>query len=231
MQHPDCTPNRVCQHCGKAFYVRPDRLGRFCSRQCAGAAKTNPNGVEPPNPSGLCMCGCGEPAPIADRTDARLGNVRGEAVRYILGHQLRKYQPAPDPNPAGFCLCGCGQRTRVYKKTRRAKGREAGHHALYVRGHEPKDMLEYYAEEDRGHETPCWIWQLTIDPNGYGYQSRRRDLSRWAHLAYYTIHVGPVPEGFVLHHECEVKPCINPSHLAVVSRSDHAKIHSGQILV
>lgn len=50
-----------------------------------------------PNPSDLCMCGCGEPAPIADRTYTRLGVKKGESFRFVLGHapRVRKRQPEP----------------------------------------------------------------------------------------------------------------------------------------
>lgn len=40
-----------------------------------------------PNPSGLCMCGCGQPAPIAKYSVQRRGNVQGKPVRYIFGHK------------------------------------------------------------------------------------------------------------------------------------------------
>lgn len=39
-----------------------------------------------PNPSGLCMCGCGEPAPIAPMSNTRRGNVKGQPQKFILGH-------------------------------------------------------------------------------------------------------------------------------------------------
>ena len=42
-----------------------------------------------PNPSGLCMCGCGERAPIATRTDPTYGTVRGRPARYIRNHHRR----------------------------------------------------------------------------------------------------------------------------------------------
>lgn len=42
-----------------------------------------------PNPSGLCMCGCGRPAPIAKMTNSRRGHIRGEATRFIVGHYGR----------------------------------------------------------------------------------------------------------------------------------------------
>lgn len=41
---------------------------------------------EPPNPSGLCMCGCGQKTSIATRSDKKYGAVAGEHRRYIMGH-------------------------------------------------------------------------------------------------------------------------------------------------
>jgi hypothetical protein len=42
--------------------------------------------AEPPNPSGLCMCGCGQPTPIAPRNRRAIGHVAGWSIRYISGH-------------------------------------------------------------------------------------------------------------------------------------------------
>ena len=42
--------------------------------------------VKPPNPSGLCMCGCGRPTKLAKCTNVARGFVRGEHTRYIHGH-------------------------------------------------------------------------------------------------------------------------------------------------
>lgn len=39
-----------------------------------------------PNPSGLCMCGCGEATPIARQSDSRCGHIKGQPIRYIRGH-------------------------------------------------------------------------------------------------------------------------------------------------
>lgn len=40
--------------------------------------------------SGLCECGCGQAAPIAKRTRRDLGHIRGEPLRFVRGHWLRK---------------------------------------------------------------------------------------------------------------------------------------------
>jgi hypothetical protein len=37
----------------------------------------------------LCECGCGEPAPIAAKTSARLGHIQGQPVRFVCGHATR----------------------------------------------------------------------------------------------------------------------------------------------
>lgn len=43
----------------------------------------------PEVPYGYCHCGCGEKAPLAERTDARHGWVKGEPSRYRRGHNTR----------------------------------------------------------------------------------------------------------------------------------------------
>jgi hypothetical protein len=41
---------------------------------------------EGPNPSGLCMCGCGTPTRLARQGDSAYGLVRGKPLRYVNGH-------------------------------------------------------------------------------------------------------------------------------------------------
>lgn len=50
--------------------------------------------AEPPNPSGLCMCGCGEKTAVSKHGRRRTGRVAGEHVRYIPGHHAKT--PGPD---------------------------------------------------------------------------------------------------------------------------------------
>lgn len=40
----------------------------------------------PERGEGLCECGCGEPAPIAKRTDRSRGWIKGQPLRFIHGH-------------------------------------------------------------------------------------------------------------------------------------------------
>jgi len=41
---------------------------------------------EGPNPSGLCMCGCGRPTAIAKQSESRNGVIAGKPHRYLPGH-------------------------------------------------------------------------------------------------------------------------------------------------
>ncbi len=40
-------------------------------------------------PVKLCECGCGQPAPISNYTDSRYGAVKGQPLRFVLGHNGR----------------------------------------------------------------------------------------------------------------------------------------------
>lgn len=48
------------------------------------------------NPGGLCLCGCGQPAPIAKDTDPRYGHVQGQPVRFIRNHHRRGVGYSPE---------------------------------------------------------------------------------------------------------------------------------------
>lgn len=43
----------------------------------------------PDEPTKLCECGCGRPAPLATSTWARGGHVKGEPLRFVRGHSTR----------------------------------------------------------------------------------------------------------------------------------------------
>jgi len=47
---------------------------------------------KPPNPTSLCMCGCGRPAPIAKRNQYTRGTRAGCPLRYLPGHHPNGWQ-------------------------------------------------------------------------------------------------------------------------------------------
>jgi hypothetical protein len=84
--------------------------------------------------SGLCECGCGETTPLAKKTYARWGHVKGQPLRFVLGHQ--NHVPKPDPpNPSGLCMCGCGAPAPIAATTDTKRGLVRGLPQRFVKGH------------------------------------------------------------------------------------------------
>lgn len=70
----------------------------------------------------------------------------------------------------------------------------------------------------------CWHWEAATNPGGYG-MVRHRGGMKLAHRVLYELLIGPIPEGLHLHHECGARSCVNPWHLRLVTRSEHARMH------
>jgi hypothetical protein len=173
----------------------------------------------PINPSGLCQCGCGEPAPIARQGDSRYGYVKGQPMRFVYNHHIGAPTSNADvpPNPAGLCQCGCGQTTRIAPRTHRPIGWVKGHHVRFIHRHGARKPGPKYDVVDTGYKTPCHIWNRSLT-DGYG-GVHTCDGVRKAHVVAWESANGPVPKGCELDHLCRVRACINPAHLEPVSRA------------
>ena len=68
----------------------------------------------------------------------------------------------------------------------------------------------------------CWLWTGDINSAGYG-----RITDYWqkilVHRFSYELAHGPIPEGMVILHLCDVKLCVRPEHLKVGTYSDNMK--------
>jgi hypothetical protein len=67
----------------------------------------------------------------------------------------------------------------------------------------------------------CWPWQASRTGTGYGRFYLRGKIVQ-AHRAAYEQWRGPIPEGWLVHHRCKNPGCVNPYHLAAVTRREHA---------
>lgn len=82
--------SKNCELCLQTFSRTTERsnstfkLKRFCSTKCRGIARAKR--VENPNPSGLCLCGCGSPTSISKATSFGRYEVKGQPKRYVVGH-------------------------------------------------------------------------------------------------------------------------------------------------
>jgi hypothetical protein len=94
--------------------------------------------------------------------------------------------------------------------------------AQEVRRMPPKDNRRFIPE-DRGYNTPCWIWQGKIAVTGYGMRYMGEDIEELAHRVYYEWFVGPIPRGLTIDHLCRVRACVNPAHMEPVTRGENVR--------
>ncbi len=168
-------------------------------------------------PYGYCHCGCGQRTNPAPKTSARNGWIEGEPLKFVLYHRGRK--PLDPPNPSGLCMCGCGETTSISKQNNYKHGYVKGEHVRYRPGHmNIKTEFPGYVEEDRGFETPCWIWQGGLNSKGYGVHRHKP-----AHRVVYEREREPVPDALDLDHLCRVPPCVNPDHLEPVTHRENCR--------
>ncbi len=124
--------------------------------------------------------------------------------------------------PFGYCWCGCGEPTTRSPYTDRPRRYFKNEPFRYVSGHQRRGHPTAHTVEDRGHDTPCWVWQRAKNENGYGTTKVGRRTVK-AHRLYYELHIGPIPEGMSLDHLCRNVACVRPSHLEPVSHAENVR--------
>jgi len=116
----------------------------------------------------------------------------------------------------------------VYKRTRSARGFIAGEPRKYAPGHGGAarwaNHVSHFVEQVGPLKTPCHVWQRTIGAAGYG-ELVVRGVKHLAHRWFFEQSFGVIPSGYVLHHRCENKRCVNPTHLKPLRRADHLLRH------
>lgn len=66
----------------------------------------------------------------------------------------------------------------------------------------------------------CWIWQGPTHGSGYG-TFRSEGVERKAHRTSYELFNGPIPDGMLIRHTCDVRNCVQPGHLIVGTIADN----------
>lgn len=66
----------------------------------------------------------------------------------------------------------------------------------------------------------CLLWKGSLATQGYG-RLKLGGKAVYAHRAAYEEWVGPIPDGMLVLHSCDVRGCINPLHLSVGTHRDN----------
>lgn len=59
----------------------------------------------------------------------------------------------------------------------------------------------------------CWLWTGAVNRKGYGKLCFRENNSDTAHRVSYKLFNGPIEDGMLVCHSCDVANCVKPGHL------------------
>jgi len=68
----------------------------------------------------------------------------------------------------------------------------------------------------------CWLW-MGATVNGYGRAKYGNTGVLKAHRLSYKLFKGPIPDGLLVRHLCNVRCCVNPDHLAIGTVWDNSQ--------
>lgn len=170
----------------------------------------------------------GGPTPHADRPCSVEGCSRAAFTRTWCQKHYKHWKATGDTGPAVIecSLLDCKKPVSSNGMCHRhAENKRKYGHAEPVRDWPLIARLADvgWDETDRG----CWIWRGALNEHGYGTLALRRRTkgaeTQRVHRLMWEMHNGPIPEGLVVRHRCDVPACCNPDHLEVGTHDENMR--------
>lgn len=78
--------------------------------------------------------------------------------------------------------------------------------------------------------TGCWLWLGAVvnrsNPDTHGQfwiGTRKGGKMHLAHRVSYELHVGAIPEGMNVNHQCDTPQCVNPDHVRIGTQAENVR--------
>lgn len=82
--------------------------------------------------------------------------------------------------------------------------------------------LRFWMKVKIGTDEECWPWLAAINVKGYGHATTKDGRTITAHrLAWELYNDKQAPKGIDVAHDCHNRPCINPLHLHLATKSQN----------